>query len=498
MDENTKTGPVSIFIADATDTGFNLVSVIDSYETLIFEQSFAGVGKFSFTVLADSMQSNYVKINRYIIVGQSYGMPQARVGIIQTIDDSITSDHKHVLRVEGMEAKGVFSWRINLPNSGYAYFTASGTAEAVFKNVAAYQGGPSSASSARKIAGLTIAASLNRGASYVYSERYTNVAQVFERLSLAAGMGWAVKWNATGLLFDVIVGADRTIGNGVFPPALLSIATDTASNSRYVSSEASYKNYTYVGGQGVGSERTIRTAYTGAGEPKGVNRKEFFTDARDLSATADLDSRAASVLAENGYTRYIEADVNPYSLFYISSGATLGDTITIESSGVQQNCQITGVTEEWGSDGYRITLALDKEPATLATAIQSTRYAGEKLAGNAEGTVIESGSNANGYYRKLSDGTLEQWGSVAGPTLSYDSSGAYANYTGAVTITYAYDPLPGPPVYQTVNTRRVSAGSYGSSCSIYNISNSSFGVRETSPSNQASSAIVWHAIGRWK
>jgi hypothetical protein len=378
--DRNRTSQANIFITELTASGFNLVSVIDNYRNLLYEQSLSGVGTFSFSMLADSLQASAVKVNSFVIIGASYGLTQARVGIIQSVDRGISSDSLQTINVTGFEAKGMLSWRIILPNAGSAYYTITDDAETIFKDVLAHQGGSSSADTSRIFTSLSIAPTQGRGSTYVFAERYTNLASVFERLSLAAEMGWSIKWDATGLLFDVIVGKNRTIGNNVYAPAILSTNVDTVNESHFVENEQTYKTYNYVGGAGAGAARTIRTAYLGGSAPSSIARKEIFTDARDLASSSDLDSRGAAVLAENAYTRYVEATVNPFSLFMASSGAELGDYITVESSGYQQTCQITSITEQWGDNGYEMELKLDKQPNTIVNAVTGQKLYTDRLA----------------------------------------------------------------------------------------------------------------------
>jgi hypothetical protein len=378
--DRNRTSQANIFVTELTASGFNLVSVIDNYKNLMYEQSLSGVGTFSFSMLADSLQASAVKVNSFVIIGASYGLTQARVGIIQSVDRGISADSLQTINVTGFEAKGMLSWRIIVPNAGSAYYTITDDAETIFKDVLAHQGGASSADTSRIFTSLSIAPTQERGSTYVFAERYTNLASVFERLSLAAEMGWAIKWDATGLLFDVIVGKNRTIGNNVYAPAILSTNVDTVNESHFVENEQTYKTYNYVGGAGAGAARTIRTAYLGGSAPSSIARKEIFTDARDLASSSDLDSRGAAVLAENAYTRYVEATVNPFSLFMASSGAELGDYITVESSGYQQTCQITSITEQWGDNGYEMELKLDKQPNTIINAVTGQKLYTDRLA----------------------------------------------------------------------------------------------------------------------
>ena len=370
----SQSSQASVFIVDSTSSGFNLTSTIDNYENLMFEQSFASIGKFSFSMMADGPQAKYVKVNSFVVVSSSYGQAQNRIGIILSVDRAINQDHKKVLTVSGFEAKGMFSWRIIVPPDDNPYWQlgASYPAETIFKSIIDQHGGASTLDSFRKFTGLSIASDLGRGTSYYVSERYTNAAAVMERLAYASKIGWRISWSGSGLIFDVIEGKDRTLGNGTYTPAVLSTDFDTVTESHLVSDETSYKTFCYVGGQGVGVSRVITAAYLGPAFPSNLNRKELFNDARELDTVNKLGARGNEILAATAYTSFVSAIVNPYSFFVKSSGASLGDYVTVQSFGYEMTSQIMGITEQWGANGYQIEYALDKKPATLASVIGST------------------------------------------------------------------------------------------------------------------------------
>lgn len=112
--------------------------------------------------------------------------------------------------------------------------------------------------------------------------------------------------------------------------------------------------------------------------------------------------------------------------------------------------------------------------------------------------IIESGSDANGYYRKFSDGTLEQWGSIntfyIGSTANFfGSTSGTSNITGA-TITFPLSSTNGgyisvPKVIPVDNL-------YGT-VHIYSPSVNSINVQVISTAGSVSQ-VDWVAKGFWK
>jgi len=360
-------------------------------------------------------------VDNFIIVADSFVSTSYRVGIIQTVDRSISEDSKKILHVEGQEAKTILSYRYVDPGTS-ARYTASAVFESAVKALVNSQAGSTATDANRVFPGFSVAATQGRGSTYAFSERWSNLSEAVQKGCIATETGYTIYWSGAGMVFDTIYGYNRTLGNNINNPAIFSTDFDTVKESHFILSKSSYKNYAYTGGRGVGTGRVIQPVFVGGSAPTGYARREMFIDARDLSATADLTVRGTQELSANSYQKYTSAVINPYSSFAASSGVDLGDLCTIDAFGYQTSARITGVTEQWGGSAYDCSLAMDRSQATVESVVSNEKYSANRAGSYVEGYIVESiGDESNGY-KKCSDGTLEQWGTLANSTTMTSAS----------------------------------------------------------------------------
>jgi hypothetical protein len=446
-----KSGPVTIYIVKRTAAGFDLVSAIDNYETLSFSRSLFNVGTFTFDMLADSLQNKFVEVDNFIVVSDSYASTSYRVGIIQTVDRSIGEDSKKILHVEGQEAKALLGFRMVDPGTSSRY-TSSAVFETAVKALVNSQCGATATDTNRVFPGFTVAPTQGRGAAYVFSERWSNLSEAVQKACINVTTGYTIYWSGSGLVFDTLYGVNRTLGNNVNNPAIFSTDFDTVKESHFTLSKASYKNYVYAGGQGVGTARVIQPVFSGATAPSGYLRREMFSDARDLSATADLTVRGTQELTANSYQQFTEAVINPYATFSQSSGVDLGDLCTVDAFGYQTTSRITGVNEQWSGAGYDCSLSMDRSRSTVESVIANEKYVANRAGSYVEGYIIESGGTAasTGYWERFSNGKTHMWGVFTTTTAWQGSAPSYY----AIDLEFT---LP-TPLGATANSTTITSG----------------------------------------
>lgn len=138
-------------------------------------------------------------------------------------------------------------------------------------------------------------------------------------------------------------------------PLIFSPDYDNILDTQYVESDANLKNVAYIGGEGEGSYRK----YTRVGQVVGLNRREMFVDARDITTKvqgradltrnqyiAALCARGSKKLNENRLVTAFDGTVDT-----TSSGLTygvdykLGDVVAIQNEyGITGNAIINEMT----------------------------------------------------------------------------------------------------------------------------------------------------------
>jgi hypothetical protein len=304
-------------------------------------------------------------------------------------------------------------------------------------------------------------------------------------------------------VFDISLGTDRTATQTTNPRAIFSDDYDTIKGAKFVTSDNQYRNYAYVAGQGVGTGRTVREVYSTTAEPTGFDRKEIFVDARDLTATADLDARGGQKLGEYNIQTTVDGMPLTYSPLVYRTDYDLGDLVTVDVYDSPYDARITSVKESWAPLSYNIDIVFDKEPATLP---QQVNRAIESVRANAvqtEGVIVESGTENGYYYDKFSSGRAEAYG-VFSVTTTVTSSSAIIYISGVKSLTNyptsLFNATPG--VMIGVNGfaendiwtgRRITGGATASSTNP-----GTYEIMSCVGKASNTYTIAVHAIGRWK
>lgn len=140
-------------------------------------------------------------------------------------------------------------------------------------------------------------------------------------------------------VFSLYAGVDRSYDQTENPYVIFSPDFENIINSNYFTSKAEYKNVTLVAGEGEGASR--KTTIVGSGS--GLNRREIFTDARDVSSDTDggalsnaeymaqLRAKGVEKLSECMVKTAFEGEVEATQLFKYGEDFFIGDIVQIRN-----------------------------------------------------------------------------------------------------------------------------------------------------------------------
>lgn len=173
-------------------------------------------------------------------------------------------------------------------------------------------------------------------------------------------IGYKVILNAQNQFeFSLYAGVDRSYSQTKIPCVIFSPKYENLVNSNYYESDSDYKNITLIAGQGEGEERI----YTTYGSGSGLDRRELFTDARDLSPDnkteaqylQTLQNRGKEKLNEHTAITTFEGEVEPRESFVYKKDYFLGDIVQIENEyGKKGTTRITEVITCHDDSGYSV------------------------------------------------------------------------------------------------------------------------------------------------
>lgn len=166
------------------------------------------------------------------------------------------------------------------------------------------------------------------------------------------------------IIFDTMQGVDRSFSQSKNSRVIFSENYNNLSNAVYKYNDQQLKTVAIVGGQGEGAARIIVTV----GDGSGLDRREIFVDAHDISPgdlTIEqykelLRQRGLEELNTNIAAESLECETSPEINFTYKKDYDLGDIVTVKkrSWGLYINKRITEIQEVYENGGCYIAPTL--------------------------------------------------------------------------------------------------------------------------------------------
>lgn len=190
----------------------------------------------------------------------------------------------------------------------------------------------------------------------------TNLLEAVQEICKANGLGFRAVSDNPGIVaprVELLTGADRSEGQTINSPVIFSAEYENLLSSSYVQDTSNFKNVAIVAGEGEGQARR-RATY---GSASGINRRELFVDARDLSTndgeftddeyTAQLLTRGEESLTEHALSESFDGEIDTANTFALDVDYTLGDVVTVENEYyIRKNVRVSAIMETWDTEGY--------------------------------------------------------------------------------------------------------------------------------------------------
>lgn len=260
------------------NTSLDAVSIIDEYQSFIWTDRYYEYGDFElYTAMGDDILK-YIKQDYYIINKES-----EHVMIIEKLFISSDAEGGNHITITGRSLESILMRRIvwgqktvygNLQNAIKTLIT-----EAIIN--------PSD--SARRISNFIFEDSTDPAITKLTIDaQYTgdNLYKVIQAICEEREIGFKITLNdKKQFVFKLYAGTDRSYEQTNVPYVIFSPTFENIINSNYIENKQALKTITLVGGAGEGSARVYTTV--SVSNQTGLNRREMFTDARDISAEQD-------------------------------------------------------------------------------------------------------------------------------------------------------------------------------------------------------------------
>lgn len=256
------------------DTNFDLLSILDVYESFVWNVRYNENGDFRLVVPDNNKILSLLKEDYYIQIANS-----DRLMIIEMQEPVSNTTDGNEVTISGRSLESILRRRII-----WTQTTISGNLQNAIKRLITEAIiNPSIAS--RKISNFIFLDSTDQEVTSktINETQYTgdNLYDVIVALCKEAKLGFKITVNSNHqFVFQLYSGKNRTNRQLTNPTVEFSQNNDNLISSKFKMDKKKYCNVTLIAGEGEGLERKTSTY----GSASGLNRREYFTDARDISS----------------------------------------------------------------------------------------------------------------------------------------------------------------------------------------------------------------------
>lgn len=171
-------------------------------------------------------------------------------------------------------------------------------------------------------------------------------------------------------IFKLYAGTDRSYNQTTNPYVVFSPKFDNIIGSDYYQSSRPFKTITLVAGEGEGTNRKVKIVPLPGDPYTGLNRREKFTDARDISSVTSegtlteesylalLEERGFRSLADSMTTVSFEGQVDATRIYIYGTDFFIGDIVQVEN--------------EYGQEGQAIVIEILRSESSTGLNIYPT------------------------------------------------------------------------------------------------------------------------------
>lgn len=317
---------MSVFVLNQE---FQSVGIVDVFNSFLWTDRYYECGDFEIYTEANSKILELLKEDYYLWYSNS-----DHVMIIEGFEVSSDTEDGTKFIYTGRSLESILNRRIIWNQTTITGNLQNGVKKLLNENVI----NPSNAD--RKIPNFVFKDSTDTAITELTLEAQYTGDNLYDAISAACKdkkIGFKVVLNDQNqFVFSLYKGADRSYEQNKNPYVVFSPEFDNMINSNYIRSKKEYKNVTLVAGEGEGSAR--KTVTVGSG--KGLERRELFTDARDLTTQTSsggtiptseynkqLTQRGNEKLADSPISESFEGESDTTRMFVFKEDFDIGDIV---------------------------------------------------------------------------------------------------------------------------------------------------------------------------
>lgn len=278
------------------NTNFDIAGIIDSYSSFIWTDRFDQPGDFEICTLpTDDILA--VAIKGYYLFNNS----SDHLMIIESLAIDTDVETGSMLTISGRSLESILDRRIIWKQTTFTGSLQTAVKKMINDSIIS----PSIA--ARKIDNFIFE---ENDDSYITSleidAQYTgdNLLDVIQDLCTTNGIGYQIKLDSSNnFVFKLVSGVNRTYDQNENTFVIFSTRFDNLKASNYLDSTNTWKNVTLVAGEDKGTARKTVTV----GDYSGLERRELYTDARDIQSETYDDDGTSHTISNAAYLKLLRA-----------------------------------------------------------------------------------------------------------------------------------------------------------------------------------------------
>lgn len=258
------------------DRDLKVINILDTYESFIWTDRYDECGDFELFIGMNSSLIDILQENYYLQILKS-----DRTMIIEDIIIKSDSESGNKLKVTGRSLESILNRRIIWGLKVLRGNLHDGIKSIITENII------SPSISSRKIDNFIFEDSNDPYIKKLTIDtQYTgdNIYDIISEICKNNGIGFSITINDNQqFVFKLFRGTDRSYDQVENPYIIFSPKFDNMINSNFAYSIKEYKNVALIAGEGEAYERK----YFVTGDYSGMDRREVFVDARDVTSTND-------------------------------------------------------------------------------------------------------------------------------------------------------------------------------------------------------------------
>lgn len=325
------------------NTDFESVILLDTFKSLVWADRYDAYGDFEMTFAMDTALLEFLKENYYLWIKES-----EHCMIIEKIAIDCDVESGNTLTISGRSLESILDRRIVWDSTTLSGNLQNGIKMLVNNNII-------SASDTRKIENFSFVESTDTSVTELtidteYADddmRGEELYFIISKLCKENNIGFRVVLNESNkFVFSLYAGVDRSFRQSENPYVIFSSSFDNVLNCNYYRSVEKLKNAALVVGEkysSSGSSTSLTSTITD-GSPTGLDRREIYINATNVSNTTDLQSEGKKTLAENKMITAFEGEINIEQPFKYGQDFFIGDIVQItDDYGNESSVRITEI-----------------------------------------------------------------------------------------------------------------------------------------------------------